>query len=485
MPAEVDKIVFPVSIYEGDARGQTFGQVRNAFIRVVDQADGTELARYDLAEDASTETAMVFGELYRNGAEWKFRAIGQGYASGLAGIARDFGVNRLTAARDLPSPASVRPAPTASGPSPRGSPQPPGKASSCISKIFVLVLSAVTAVVASIVAFLYGSWSAVVLCLILGVLEVSLSFDNAVVNATVLERMSDFWQKIFLTIGIVIAVFGMRLVFPLLIVGITAGPRPGRGDPAWRWRSGDPRGRHGSYGYAAQRGAPADRLLRRHVPADAVPRLDLRGARAHLAQLAGAAAGPGRQARPAVGRRRAASRSSLAAEIARRGPGHRSCSPASSAWSPTSPSTGWARCSSPPASTTRTSTADERRRTRPDPRRRRPDRARRRSGGPSAAKATGKAGFFLFLYLEVLDASFSFDGVIGAFAITSDPIIIALGLGLIGAMFVRSLTVYLVRQGTLCEYVYLEHGAHWAIGALAVDPAGLHRSTTSARSSPA
>jgi hypothetical protein len=68
----------------------------------------------------------------------------------------------------------------------------------------------------------------------------------------------------------------------------------------------------------------------------------------------------------------------------------------------------------------------------------------------------------------VLDASFSFDGVIGAFAITADPIIIALGLGLIGAMFVRSLTVYLVRQGTLSEYVYLEHGAHWAIGALAL-----------------
>lgn len=67
----------------------------------------------------------------------------------------------------------------------------------------------------------------------------------------------------------------------------------------------------------------------------------------------------------------------------------------------------------------------------------------------------------------MLDASFSFDGVIGAFAITADPIIIALGLGLIGAMFVRSLTVYLVRKGTLSEYVYLEHGAHWAIGALA------------------
>jgi tellurium resistance protein TerD len=92
VPAEVTKIVFPVSIYEGDKRGQNFGQVRNAFIRVANQADGNELARYDLTEDASTETAMVFGELYRHGAEWKFRAVGQGYASGLAGIASDFGV---------------------------------------------------------------------------------------------------------------------------------------------------------------------------------------------------------------------------------------------------------------------------------------------------------------------------------------------------------------------------------------------------------
>ncbi len=93
VPQEIDKIVFPVSIYEGDQRGQSFGQVRNAFIRVVNQADNRELARYDLSEDASTETAMIFGELYRHGGEWKFRAIGQGYASGLAGIAKDYGVN--------------------------------------------------------------------------------------------------------------------------------------------------------------------------------------------------------------------------------------------------------------------------------------------------------------------------------------------------------------------------------------------------------
>jgi tellurium resistance protein TerD len=93
LPAEADKIVFAASIYEADAAGQTFGQVRNAFIRVVNQADDAELARYDLSEDASTETAMVFGELYRSGADWKFRAVGQGYSAGLAGIARDFGLN--------------------------------------------------------------------------------------------------------------------------------------------------------------------------------------------------------------------------------------------------------------------------------------------------------------------------------------------------------------------------------------------------------
>src|SRR6185437_2644229 len=88
-------------------------------------------------------------------------------------------------------------------------------------------------------------------------------------------------------------------------------------------------------------------------------------------------------------------------------------------------------------------------------------------GGRQVKQAVGKAAFFLFLYLEVLDASFSFDGVVGAFAITSDPIIIAIGLG-VGAMFIRSLTVFLVRNGTLSEYEYLEHGALWAIGALAV-----------------
>jgi len=93
VPAECGKVVFPVSIYEAEPRQQNFGQVRNAFIRIVNQADNSEIARYDLTEDAATETAMVFGEIYRSFGEWKFRAVGQGYAAGLRGIAQDFGVN--------------------------------------------------------------------------------------------------------------------------------------------------------------------------------------------------------------------------------------------------------------------------------------------------------------------------------------------------------------------------------------------------------
>ncbi|WP_299057857.1 TerD family protein [uncultured Nocardioides sp.] len=90
---QTDRVVFSVTIHDADARGHSFGQVKNAFIRVVDRSNDEELARYDLSEDASTETAMVFGELYRNGDEWKFRAIGQGYASGLQGIVSNYGVN--------------------------------------------------------------------------------------------------------------------------------------------------------------------------------------------------------------------------------------------------------------------------------------------------------------------------------------------------------------------------------------------------------
>lgn len=93
LPADVTKLSFAVTIHEAEGRKQNFGMVSNAYIRVLNAAGGTEIARYDLSEDASTETAMVFGELYRHGGEWKFKAIGQGFAGGLGPLAQSFGVN--------------------------------------------------------------------------------------------------------------------------------------------------------------------------------------------------------------------------------------------------------------------------------------------------------------------------------------------------------------------------------------------------------
>lgn len=93
VPASIDKIAVCVTIHEADSRRQSFGQVSKAYIRVMNAEGGAEIARYDLSEDASTDTAMIFGEVYRNGGEWKFRAVGQGYAGGLAPLATNFGVN--------------------------------------------------------------------------------------------------------------------------------------------------------------------------------------------------------------------------------------------------------------------------------------------------------------------------------------------------------------------------------------------------------
>ncbi|MGR8933808.1 MAG: TerD family protein [Gammaproteobacteria bacterium] len=93
VPADIQKIVITVTIHEADARRQNFGQVSNAFIRIVNRDSQQEVARYDLSEDASIETAMIFGEIYRHGGEWKFRAVGQGYSGGLAALARQHGVN--------------------------------------------------------------------------------------------------------------------------------------------------------------------------------------------------------------------------------------------------------------------------------------------------------------------------------------------------------------------------------------------------------
>ncbi|MCR9000951.1 TerD family protein [Rahnella perminowiae] len=93
IPADVDKIVFVVTIHDATTRRQSFGQVSGAFIRLVNDDNHQEVARYDLTEDASTETAMLFGELYRHNTEWKFRAVGQGYAGGLASVCAQYGIN--------------------------------------------------------------------------------------------------------------------------------------------------------------------------------------------------------------------------------------------------------------------------------------------------------------------------------------------------------------------------------------------------------
>ncbi|WP_070380453.1 DUF475 domain-containing protein [Rhodococcus sp. WMMA185] len=312
-------------------------------------------------------------------------------------------------------------------------------------------LSFAVTVISLIIAALYGGPEAVVLVAILSILEISLSFDNAVINATVLRRMSEFWQKIFLTIGIVIAVFGMRLVFPLVIVWLASGlgpvaaidlalnpPADGAayfpdGSPSYETLLTDAHPQIAAFGGMFLLMLFLGFILEEREitwlswlekPLARIGKLD---------QLAVVVAGvllliTATFIAPAdkVATVMTAGVLGMISYIAVNGLGELFNTPEEG------------------------------------------EVGEGTRGGPTQlAKATGKAGFFLFLYLEVLDASFSFDGVIGAFAITSDPIIIALGLGFVGAMFVRSITVFLVRKGTLSEYVYLEHGAHWAIGALA------------------
>jgi uncharacterized protein len=298
--------------------------------------------------------------------------------------------------------------------------------------------SIVVTVISLIVAFLYGGPEALVLCAILGILEVSLSFDNAVINATVLQRMSEFWQKIFLTIGILIAVFGMRLVFPLAIVWITAGlnpfeafdlalnpPAEGSGQESYESLLTDAHPQIAAFGGAFLLMLFLNFIFEEREitwlswlekPLAKVGKLDM--IPVVVTGIALILAAEVLAADDKVATVMVSGILGMVIYITVDGLG--------SMFHPED-----------------------------------------HTGPSNAVLATGKAGFFLFLYLEVLDASFSFDGVIGAFAITADPILIALGLGFIGAMFVRSITVYLVRKGTLSEYVYLEHGAHWAIGALA------------------
>lgn len=308
-----------------------------------------------------------------------------------------------------------------------------------------------------VVAVLYGGWTAFGVVAILSVLEISLSFDNAVVNAGILKKMNAFWQKIFLTIGVLIAVFGMRLIFPVVIVAVTAKLNP----------------------IEAVNLALTDKDRYQHLVTDAHPaiaafggmfllmifldfifedrdiqwlrwierplaklgKVDMLSVCIALVVLLVAAMTFATHAHQHGGTYADKAETVLISGVA-----------GLITYMVVGGLSGFF----------------EDRLEEEEEREHEAEEEARRSGKKvSAIALSGKAAFFMFLYLEVLDASFSFDGVIGAFAITNDIVLMALGLG-IGAMYVRSLTVYLVRQGTLDEYVYLEHGAHYAIGALAV-----------------
>jgi hypothetical protein len=313
---------------------------------------------------------------------------------------------------------------------------------------------AVTAAGLAFAAWQWG-WEAFGIVLILSILEISLSFDNAVVNAGILKKMNAFWQKFFLTIGILIAVFGMRLVFPVLIVAISAevGPveavqlaldEPGRYEnlvtdahPAIAAFGGmfllmiflDFIFEDRDIKWLAWLERPLARLGKIDMLAVCVALIVLLATAMTFATHAHVSTGHADKSATVL-------LSGVAGLITYLVVGGLS---------------GYFE---------NRLEADE------EHEEEEKKKARAEGRPVSAVALAGKAAFFLFLYLEVLDASFSFDGVIGAFAITNHIFWMALGLG-IGAMYVRSLTVYLVRQGTLDDYVYLEHGAHYAIGALA------------------
>ena len=298
--------------------------------------------------------------------------------------------------------------------------------------------SVIITLAATAASFFYGGWAAVGVVVILGVMEITLSFDNAVVNARVLEKMSAFWQKMFLTVGILIAVVGMRLVFPLLIVSVTTGLSfveavtlaMAKGDPSVPGTFGhylhDAHPQIAAFGGAFLLMLALDFFFEHRdlvwikwveKPLAFIGQLPNLSYAVTITTLVLVAVNSTHTTTVLV-----AGSLGLLTYILVGGLG------------------GLFETDDDTSAT----------------------------GTGGIGKQVGKAAFFSFLYLEVLDASFSFDGAIAAFAITSDPIIIALGLGVIGALFVRSLTVFLVRQGTLDEFPFLDHGAHWAILALAV-----------------
>ncbi|MFF7166668.1 DUF475 domain-containing protein [Streptomyces sp. NPDC008086] len=313
---------------------------------------------------------------------------------------------------------------------------------------------AITVVGLTFAAWQWG-WEAFGIVLILSILEISLSFDNAVVNAGILKKMNAFWQKIFLTVGILIAVFGMRLVFPVVIVAISAKVGPVEAvqlalDDPDRYQDlvTDAHPAIAAFGGMFLLMIFLDFILEdRDIkwltwlerPLAKLGRIDMLSVCVALVALLVTAMTFATHAHVSTGHADKAATvllSGVAGLITYLVVGGLS------------------------------SHFEERIEEEEEQEEAAEKKARAEGRPVSSVALAGKAAFFLFLYLEVLDASFSFDGVIGAFAITNHIFWMALGLG-IGAMYVRSLTVYLVRQGTLDDYVYLEHGAHYAIGALA------------------
>ncbi|MFF7973461.1 DUF475 domain-containing protein [Streptomyces sp. NPDC007905] len=315
---------------------------------------------------------------------------------------------------------------------------------------------AVTAV-GLVAAVFYGGWEALGIVAILSVLEISLSFDNAVVNAGILKKMNAFWQKIFLTVGVLIAVFGMRLVFPVVIVAISA--KMGmieavdlalNNKDRYQELVTDAHPAIAAFGgmfllmifldfIFEDRDIQWLRWIER--PLAKLGKVDMLSVCISLIVLLITSFTFATHAHQHGGAHADKAQTVLIAGIA-----------GLITYMIVGGLSGYFE----------DKLEEEEEREHEEE-----EEAARTGKKRSPVVLAGQAAFFMFLYLEVLDASFSFDGVIGAFAITNDIVLMALGLG-IGAMYVRSLTVYLVRQGTLDDYVYLEHGAHYAIGALAV-----------------
>jgi uncharacterized protein len=308
-----------------------------------------------------------------------------------------------------------------------------------------------------VAAVFYGGWEAFGIVAILAVLEISLSFDNAVVNAGILKKMSAFWQKIFLTVGVLIAVFGMRLVFPVVIVAVTAkmGPIEAvdlalNNKDRYQELVTDAHPAIAAFGgmfllmifldfIFEDRDIQWLRWIER--PLAKLGKVDMLSVCISLVVLL-------------------ITSFTFATHAHQHGGGHTDKAQ-------TVLIAGIAGLITYMIVGGLSGFFEDRLEAEEEREHEEEEEAERTGRKKSAVVLAGQAAFFMFLYLEVLDASFSFDGVIGAFAITNDIVLMALGLG-IGAMYVRSLTVYLVRQGTLDDYVYLEHGAHYAIGALAV-----------------